>query len=53
MVYGQTRPQLWAMQQVEPLVSDLLEDVHGEYLQLLSEYSGQRVIKRLRQKPCV
>lgn len=25
-------PQLWAMQQVEPLVSDLLEDVYAEYL---------------------
>ena len=24
-------PQLWAMQQVEPLVSDLLEDVYAEY----------------------
>lgn len=28
-------PQLWAMQQVEPLVSDLLEDVYAEYLELL------------------
>ena len=28
-------PQLWAMQQVEPLVSDLLEDVNAEYLQIL------------------
>ena len=28
-------PQLWAMQQVEPLVSDLLDDVYAEYLQLL------------------
>ena len=28
-------PQLWAMQQVEPLVSDLLEDVYAEYLQIL------------------
>jgi AcrR family transcriptional regulator len=28
-------PQLWAMEQVEPLVSDLLEDVYAEYLQLL------------------
>jgi AcrR family transcriptional regulator len=26
-------PQLWAMQQVEPLVSDLLEDVYAEYLE--------------------
>ncbi len=28
-------PQLWAMEQVEPLVSDLLEDVYAEYLRLL------------------
>jgi AcrR family transcriptional regulator len=28
-------PQLWAMEQVEPLVSDLLEDVYAEYLVLL------------------
>jgi AcrR family transcriptional regulator len=28
-------PQLWAMQQVEPLVSDLLEDVYAEYLKIL------------------
>jgi AcrR family transcriptional regulator len=25
-------PQLWAMEQVEPLVSDLLEEVYAEYL---------------------
>ena len=30
-------PQLWAMEQVEPLVSDLLEDVYAEYLQLLEK----------------
>lgn len=30
-------PQLWAMQQVEPLVSDLLEDVYAEYLERLEE----------------
>jgi AcrR family transcriptional regulator len=30
-------PQLWAMQQVEPLVSDLLEDVYAEYLKLLEQ----------------
>lgn len=30
-------PQLWAMQQVEPLVSDLLEDVYADYLQLLEQ----------------
>ena len=28
-------PQLWAMQQVEPLVSDLLEDVYAEYVQIM------------------
>lgn len=28
-------PQLWAMEQVEPLVSDLLEDVYARYLELL------------------
>ena len=28
-------PQLWAMQQVEPLVSDLLKDIYEEYLLLL------------------
>lgn len=30
-------PQLWAMQQVEPLVSDLLEDVYAGYLQLMEQ----------------
>jgi AcrR family transcriptional regulator len=30
-------PQLWAMEQVEPLVSDLLEDVYAEYLRLLEK----------------
>ena len=30
-------PQLWAMQQVEPLVSDLLEDVYAEYLKGLEQ----------------
>ena len=28
-------PQLWAMQQIEPLVSELLEDVYAEYLRVL------------------
>ena len=28
-------PQLWAMEQVEPLVSELLEDVYARYLELL------------------
>ena len=28
-------PQLWAMEQVEPLVSDLLEEIYAEYLQYL------------------
>lgn len=38
-------PQLWAMQQVEPLVSDLLEDVYAEYLQIFEaalEASGSQ-----------
>ena len=30
-------PQLWAMEQVEPLVSDLLEQVYAEYLEILVE----------------
>jgi AcrR family transcriptional regulator len=30
-------PQLWAMQQVEPLVSDLLEDVYAEYVKSLEK----------------
>lgn len=30
-------PQLWAMEMVEPLVSDLLEDVYAEYLRLLEK----------------
>ena len=28
-------PQLWAMEQVEPLVSDLLEEVYAEYMTFL------------------
>jgi AcrR family transcriptional regulator len=30
-------PQLWAMQQVEPLVSDLLEDIYAGYLATLEK----------------
>ena len=30
-------PQLWAMQQVEPLVSDLVEDVYAKYITTLEE----------------
>ena len=30
-------PQLWAMQQVEPLVSDLVEDVYAIYIAILEE----------------
>jgi AcrR family transcriptional regulator len=30
-------PQLWAMEQVEPLVSDLMEDVYAEYLRILEK----------------
>jgi AcrR family transcriptional regulator len=29
-------PQLWAMEQVEPLVSDLLEEVYAGYLEILT-----------------
>ena len=28
-------PQLWAMQQVEPLVSDLVEDLYANYIEIL------------------
>jgi AcrR family transcriptional regulator len=28
-------PQLWAMEQVEPLVSDLLEEVYAQYVEIL------------------
>jgi AcrR family transcriptional regulator len=28
-------PQLWAMQQVEPLVSDLLEEIYADYVEIL------------------
>ena len=38
-------PQLWAMEQVEPLVSDLLEDVYAEYVKSLEkalEAAGSR-----------
>ena len=30
-------PQLWAMEQVEPLVSDLLEEVYAEYVGVLEK----------------
>jgi AcrR family transcriptional regulator len=30
-------PQLWAMQQVEPLVSDLVEDIYTQYLQVFED----------------
>ena len=30
-------PQLWAMQQVEPLVSDLVEDIYANYITILEE----------------
>ena len=29
-------PQLWAMQQVEPLVSDLMEDLYADYYSILT-----------------
>lgn len=33
-LWPQLWPQLWAMQQVEPLVLDLVEDIYRHYLQL-------------------
>ena len=30
-------PQLWAMQQVEPLVSDLVEDLYANYVSILEQ----------------
>ncbi|MFT5578822.1 MAG: AcrR family transcriptional regulator [Paraglaciecola psychrophila] len=30
-------PQLWAMQQVEPLVSDLVEEIYTQYLQVFEQ----------------
>ncbi len=30
-------PQLWAMQQVEPLVSDLVEEIYSTYLKVLEQ----------------
>jgi hypothetical protein len=30
-------PQLWAMQQVEPLVSDLVEDIYTQYLKVFED----------------
>ena len=30
-------PQLWAMEQLEPLVSDLLEEVYADYLEILEQ----------------
>ena len=30
-------PQLWAMQQVEPLVSDLVEDIYSRYLKVFED----------------
>lgn len=41
-------PQLWAMEQVEPLVSDLLEDVYAEYLELLEVALKRAGVKKPR-----
>ncbi len=30
-------PQLWAMQQVEPIVSDLVEDIYAKYIRILED----------------
>jgi len=38
-------PQLWAMQQVEPLISDLVEDLYGYYVEIFEnalERAGSR-----------
>lgn len=35
-------PQLWAMQEVEPLVSDLLEDIYERYLRVLEQMLTDR-----------
>ena len=34
--------QLWAMEQVEPLVSDLLEELYAKFLALLEAKLGER-----------
>lgn len=41
-------PQLWAMEQVEPLVSDLLEDVYAEYLRLLEQALTEKNVSEPR-----
>ena len=41
-------PQLWAMEQVEPLVSDLLEEVYAEYLQFLVKAMEKAGVKSPR-----
>jgi|TARA_B100001079_G_C16303649_1_gene466702 AcrR family transcriptional regulator len=30
-------PQLWAMQQVEPIVSELVEDIYAQYIKMLED----------------
>lgn len=41
-------PQLWAMEQVEPLVSDLLEDVYAKYLRLLEQALTEKGVSEPR-----
>jgi AcrR family transcriptional regulator len=41
-------PQLWAMEQVEPLVSDLLEDVYADYLRLLEQVLTEKGVSEPR-----
>jgi len=41
-------PQLWAMEQVEPLVSDLLEDVYAGYLRLLEQVLTEKGVSEPR-----
>lgn len=43
-------PQLWAMEQVEPLVSDLLEDVYAEYLHLMELALSDAGVKNPRSE---
>jgi AcrR family transcriptional regulator len=41
-------PQLWAMEQVEPLVSDLLEEVYAKYLAVLEAAMEAAGVKSAR-----
>ena len=43
-------PQLWAMEQVEPLVSDLLEEVYAKYLEFLEKAMDAAGIESLHSE---